>query len=419
MFRKFDAYKLYLALQFLTGLFFSMIFIVASLYEATVAGLTGTQLVLVGTALEVTILLFEVPTGIVADAYSRRLSIIIGYLLMGLGFLVEGLFPIFSMILLTQLLWGVGYTFTSGATQAWLSDEIGEENANRAFLRGNQYDLAGSLVGMLLAIPIGNIAVNTPILVGGTAVAGIGILLMLFMPENGFHPTRPEDRNSLQHMGDIFKKGIAAVRSRPVLLSVLGIGFIYGLYSEGWDRLWVKYLVDHFTLPSLFGMNEVAFFGFLRAGGMLLSIVVTRQVEKRLDASHAPSIARAMVWITVLLSAAIFAFAFSPALAISILAVTSVSILRNVMGPLYSAWVNQRLDSDTRATVISMSGQVDAIGQIASGPVAALISLSSVRAAITMASLLLTPALPLIARANRLHAEDAANTPLPDVQPAD
>ena len=419
MFRKLDAYKLYLGLQFLTGLFFSMMFVVTSFYEATVAGLSGMQLVLVGTTVEVTILLFEVPTGIVADAYSRRLSIIIGFFLMGIGFLIEGTFPIFSMILLTQVLWGIGYTFTSGATQAWLSDEIGEENANRAFLRGNRFDLAGALIGMLLAIPLGNIAVNLPILVGGAAVVGIGVALLLFMPETGFHPTRPEDRNSFQHMGDIFKKGMAAVRSRPVLLSVLGIGFIYGLYSEGWDRLWVKYLVDNFTLPSIFGMNEIAFFGLLRAGGMVLSIVVTRQVEKRLDANHAPSIARAMLWITVLLSAAIFTFAFSPALAVSILAVMLVSITRNVMEPLYNAWVNQRLDSETRATVISMSGQVDAIGQIASGPVAALISLSSVRAAITMASLLLAPALPLIARANRLHAEHAANTAAPEVQPAD
>ncbi len=361
----------------------------------------------------------KIPTGIVADAYSRRVSIIIGFFLMGIGFLVEGFFPIFGMILLTQVLWGIGYTFTSGATQAWLSDEIGEENANRAFLRGSQYDLAGALIGMLIAIPLGNIAVNIPILAGGFAVAGIGVFLLLFMPENGFKPTRPEDRNSFQHMGDIFKKGIEAVRSRPLLLSVLGIGFIYGLYSEGWDRLWVKYLVDNFTLPHLFGMNEVAFFGLLRAGGMVLSILVTRQVAKRLDANHAPSIARAMVWITILLSAAIFTFAFSPALAISILAVMLVSITRNVMEPLYTAWINQRLDSDTRATVISMSGQVDAIGQIASGPVAALISLSSIRAAITMASLLLMPALPLIARANRLHAEDVKNESLPEVQPAE
>ena len=108
-------------------------------------------------------------------------------------------------------------------------------------------------------------------------------------------------------------------------------------------------------------------------------------------------------------------FAFSPALAVSIMAVWLVSITRNVMGPLYDAWVNQRLDSDTRATVISMSGQVDAIGQVASGPIAGLISLWSIRAAITGASLLLIPALPLIARANRLHAEDAANAASPEI----
>jgi MFS transporter, DHA3 family, tetracycline resistance protein len=418
MFRKFDAYKLYLGLQFFTGLFFSMIFVVTSLYEATVAGLSGAQLVLVGTALELTVLLFEVPTGIVADAYSRRTSIIIGYFLMGLAFLVEGTFPVFSMILLTQLLWGIGYTFTSGATQAWLSDEIGEEKANRAFLRANQYDLSGALIGMLLAIPLGNLAVNVPILAGGAAVAVMGVFLLLFMPENGFKPTRPEDRNSFQHMSDILKKGLNVVRSRPVLLSVLGIGFIYGLYSEGWDRLWVKYLVDNFTLPSIFGMNEVAFFGLLRAGGMLLSILATRQVEKRLDANHAPSIARAMLWITVLLSAAILSFAFSPALAISIIAVTAVSILRNIMGPLYTAWVNQRLDSDARATVLSMSSQVDAIGQVLSGPIAAVISLASVQAAISMASLLLLPAIPLINRANRLHAEDVSSVAA-EIPPAD
>ena len=409
--KKLDAYKIYLGLMFFNSIFFSMIFVVTSFYEATVAHLTGLQLVLVGTTVEATILLFEIPTGVVADAYSRRLSIIIGYFIMGWAFIVEGSFPAFLPIVLAQILWGIGYTFTSGATQAWLSDEIGEENANRAFLRVNKFDLAGALVGMLVAIPLGNIAVNLPITAGGALVSGIAIVLARFMPEHGFPPARPEERNTWQHMGDIFKRGLGAVRARPALLAILGVGLIYGLYSEGWDRLWVKYLVDHFSLPSIFGMNEVAFFGLLRASGMILSILVTRVVEKRLDAGHAPSVARAMMGITALLSAAIFTFAFSPALAVSIAAVWLVNITRNVMGPLYDAWVNQRLDSDTRATVISMSGQVDAIGQIASGPLAGVVSLWSVRAAITFASLLITPALPLIARANRLHmdAESAAD----------
>lgn len=405
--KKLPAYQLYLALSFLTSFFFSMIFVVMSFYEATVAGLTGLQLVLVGTTLEVVILLFEVPTGIVADAYSRRLSIVIGYAIIGAAFIIEGLFPFFGAILLASGLWGLGYTFTSGATQAWLSDEIGEEAANRAFLRANQFNLAGAFAGMLVAIPLGNIAVGLPILAGGAAILLFAIFLAVFMPETRFAPAKPEDRNNWQHMGDIFKKGIAAVRSRPALMGVLGVGFIYGLYSEGWDRLWVKYLVDNFTLPNLFGMNEVAFFGVLRGAGMLLSILVTRQVAKRLDANHAPSIAKGMLWLTGLLALAIFIYAFSPLLAISIGALLMVSVTRNVLGPLYNAWVNQRLDSDTRATVISMSGQVDAIGQIASGPLAGIVSLWSIQAAIAFAGLLITPALPLISRANRLYGKES------------
>src|SRR5512135_2810221 len=113
--RKLDPYKLYLGLIFFNSLFFSMIFVVASFYEATVAHLTGLELVLVGTTVEVTILLFEIPTGVVADAYSRRLSVIIGYFIMGWAFIVEGLFPAFLPIVLAQILWGVGYTFTSGS----------------------------------------------------------------------------------------------------------------------------------------------------------------------------------------------------------------------------------------------------------------------------------------------------------------
>src|ERR1051325_6773468 len=138
----------YLFIEFSASMFFSMMFVVTSLYEATVAGLTPVQLILVGTTLEVSAFLFEVPTGIVADVYSRKLSIIIGYILMGVGFLIEGFFPAFLPILLAQIVWGLGYTFTSGATQAWITDEIGEDNANKLFLRGTQIGLFASLLGM-------------------------------------------------------------------------------------------------------------------------------------------------------------------------------------------------------------------------------------------------------------------------------
>ncbi|MGH2530993.1 MAG: hypothetical protein ACRDJW_01690 [Thermomicrobiales bacterium] len=71
------------------ALCFSLFFTVQLIYHVTVVGLNPFQMVLVGTVLEVTCFLFEVPTGIVADVYSRRLSILVGVALIGSAYLLS------------------------------------------------------------------------------------------------------------------------------------------------------------------------------------------------------------------------------------------------------------------------------------------------------------------------------------------
>jgi DHA3 family tetracycline resistance protein-like MFS transporter len=404
---KLNAKFVYLFIEFTASAFFSMMFVVTSLYEATVAGLTPVQLILVGTALEVSAFVFEVPTGIVADVYSRRLSIVIGYVLMGLGFLVEGFVPAFGPILLAQMIWGLGYTFTSGATQAWISDEVGEEAANKLFLRGTQVGLFASLIGMGAAILVGANNVALPIQVGAVGVVLIGITLMIIMPETGFHPTPREDRNTWQHMWHTFRQGTLAVRSRPRLMNIVFIGLFYGLYSEGFDRLWVKHLLDNFELPVLFGDNQVAFFAALRVAGALLTILAVRLVEKRVDSTSPLAIGRAVFLVTAVISVALIGFALSPFLALSLSLYLVISVLRNIQIPLQTGWVNQKLDPQVRATVHSMFGQVDAIGQVMGGPiVAGIAAVGSAVTSLVTSGLLLTPALFFIDRANSQSKEE-------------
>ncbi len=415
---KLNARFVYLFIEFSASAFFGMMFVTTSLYEATVAGLTAVQLILVGTALEISAFVFEVPTGIVADVYSRRLSIVIGYVLMGAGFLVEGFFPAFLPILLAQVIWGLGYTFTSGATQAWITDEVGEADANKLFMRGTQVGLFASLLGMGGAMLVGAQNVALPIQVGGFGVALIGVTLMLIMPETGFHPTPREDRNTWQHMWHTFNQGVRAVRSRPRLMNIVFIGLFYGLYSEGFDRLWVKHLLDNFELPVLFGTNQVAFFALLRVAGAILTILAVRFVEKRVDSTSPFAIGRAVMIVTGIISVALIGFALSPLLALSLGLYLTVSVLRNVQIPLQTAWINQKLDSQVRATVHSMFGQVDAIGQTLGGPlVAGIASVSSAVASLVTSGMLLTPALFFIGRANAQSRDEADAEP--ELVPAD
>jgi DHA3 family tetracycline resistance protein-like MFS transporter len=405
--RKLDAYPLYLVMEGATALLMTMIFTASSIYQVSMVGLSALQLVLVGTTLEVSAFLFEVPTGVVADVYSRRLSVIIGMFLVGLGFIVEGAFPLFLPILLAQVLWGVGYTFTSGATQAWITDEIGEAAAGKAFLRSNQVGNLTALFGIGAGMLLGTLRINLPILLGGGGMLLLGIFLALCMPETGFKPAPREERGSWGQMLHTFVEGLRMVRRRPALGTILGIGLIYGLYSEGLDRLWTKHMLDQFALPLASLAQPVVWLGLMRALGLLLSIGGTELVQRRVNTENSKQLAQTLLWITLLLVAGVFGFALAGTLLLAVLAYWLVYVTRNVIGPLYTAWVNQRLDSQVRATVISMSSQVDAIGQIAGGPAVGLIgSLISVRAALLASGVILTPALALFRFAIRRGESD-------------
>ena len=390
------------------GVFFGMVVATNSLYEATVAGLSPLQLVLIGTMLEISTFVFEVPTGIVADIYSRRLSIIIGYLLIGLGFLIEGFFPAFLPILLAQVVWGLGYTFTSGAKQAWITDEIGEENANRLFLRAARLGAFAWLFVLGVTLLIGAHHLAIPIRVGAIGLVLTGVVLAFIMPETGFRPTPQEDRNTWQHMWYVLDQGVREMRVHPRLINIVFIGLFYGLYSEGFDRLSVKLLLDNFRLPVFFGSNQLSFFIMLEAIGAVLYLFVVRFVEKRLDTNTPRAIGRAMLLVTALITVTMLTFALAPSLLLAVIAMTAVGLLRGVSGPLQTTWINQKLDSRVRATIHSIFGQVDAIGQTMGGPAVGLVAnLFSVRLAVSISSLLLSPALVFIQRANRIHPPNA------------
>ncbi len=410
--KKLDAYFVFLFLEGAGSFLFAMIFAASSIYQVTKAGLSPLQLVLVGTVLEASIFIFEIPTGIVADIYSRRLSIIIGYFLIGMGTFLEGSIPIFLPILLAQVVWGVGYTFTSGATQAWITDEIGETAANRAFLRSNQISQVTALLGLGAGAILGSLRISLPIQVGGATISLLGILLILIMPENGFHPTPREERTSWQNMAHTFRGGLGMVRKRPALMDILVIGLFFGLYSEGFDRLWTKLILDNYNFPTFMNFQPVVWMSIMRTAGMLLSVAASEIALRRVNISSHTATARAMMSVTAFLILGLLCFALVPVIFWAVVAYLVIYVARNVSGPLYTAWVNQSLDSQVRATVLSMSSQVDAIGQVAGGPIVGLIgNIFSVRAAITVSAITLTPTLPLFARTSRKDVSAA----VPDI----
>lgn len=396
------AYPVYLTQSAGFAFFFSVIATVNLVYQAEVAGLNPLQLVLVGTLLETVCFLCEVPTGIVADVYSRRLSVIVGFFLVGLGFVIEGLFPVFAVILLAQVIWGIGATFISGAEAAWIADEIGEARAGPAFLRAAQVGQIGGLLGAPVAIALGAIQLNLPILAGGVGIIGVGIFLLIGMPELGFRPTARGDRNSWQQMGHTFAAGLRSVRGRPLLVTLLVVAAVLGMASEGWDRLWIKHLLDDIALPGVGNLKPVVWVGVLTIGGMLLSLAATEVVRRRVDTREGRTIARLLLAASALRILGTVIFALAGSFLLAALAYWLGAVCRRVSAPLYMAWLNRGIEPSVRATVLSMAAQVDALGQIAGGPAIGWLGTVSLRWALLATAAALSPVLPLYART--LHA---------------
>jgi len=391
-----NAYTVYLLMEGLSGLFYSTVWTLATIYRVQTAGLNPLQLVLVGTCLEAFAFLFEIPTGIVADLYSRRLSIIVGFFIIGLGFVLEGSLPYFAPILVAQALWGIGYTFTSGADAAWISDELGNEQATAVFLRGSQVSQLGALLGIAASVASAQTGLGLPIVFGGAAFIALALFLAAVMPENGFTPTPRADRGSWRAMVDTLQAGVRAVRLQPVLLTLLGIGLFYGLSSEGIDRLWQVHVLS-LQLPPFPNWPVTTWFGAISAATTLLSILVAQMLAKQTKLQESAAVGALLVAINAAFILSIAAFALAGSFSAALGCYLAMSLLRRTNGPLRRAWVNRAIpSSQVRATVLSMAGQLDSLGQMIGGPIIGWIALSSgVPTAILGAAVILLP-IPLL-----------------------
>ncbi|HET7801796.1 MAG TPA: MFS transporter, partial [Humibacillus xanthopallidus] len=273
--REAPAIPTFYALTAVAAFAFSACFTLNLVFQYRVIGLDPFQMVLVGTVLELTCFLFEVPTGVVADLWSRRVSVIVGFVLIGAGFAVEGIVATFAAAVVGNIVWGIGYTFTSGALQAWITDEVGEEAVAPVFTRETQIDLGFTIVGTLAAGALGLISLRVPIIVAGATLILLGVGLWVVMPERNFQPTPRGERETYAHLKAQFVAGLTISRTRRVVRVFLLVSVLAGLASEVFDRLWQVRVLDSFAMPEVFGGDEAIAFTVFALIGTVVSLLAS------------------------------------------------------------------------------------------------------------------------------------------------
>ena len=382
----------------------ALIITTLTVYYVTDVGMDALQLVLAGAVFEATILLCELPTGAVADTYGRRLSVILGAAIFGAGLLLMGLAPLLAAIMLANVIAGVGDTFMSGATDAWLADEVGDAAVGRAYVRGAQLDLGAGIAGMAGSVALASAALHLPLVAGGALYLALAAALAVWMPERGFTLIPRAERAGWRALGATTRDAAQLVRGSPVLLALLAASLFAGGGGEGFDRLWEVLLLTEVVLPGLGALKPVVWFGIINVAMALASLAAVSVLRGRLDAlsRDQAATARALALITALLIGSVAAYALAGGLALAVAALVARAVLGALAAPLAQTWLVQHTDSRLRATVLSISSQANSLGEMLGGPAVGLVAArASLRAALLASGLLLAPVAGLYAATAR------------------
>ena len=397
--RRIGAAKVYYGLELFTAMpafVFTAVHLVRDLH------MTPLQLVLMGTVMEATIFVSEIPTGILADTYSRRASIVVSLLIQGAAIVLVGLSREPVVAIAAWGLWGFGYTFMSGAYQAWITDEVGVESVGRVFLRGTRLGFIGSFVGLGLQFGVATQSLRAAVVAGGVLVMLCGAACALLMPETGFRRLPREERgHALTELRKTATAGGRYVKLQPLLLLVLAVWFFSGMSTEALDRLWEAHFIRDIGLPAIGSLDPVAWFVLFTLPMLPLGYFGAGMLMKRFEGADSPRLLRAVVGLMVLMMAGQIVFGLAGGIAVAYGALVVYRVARSLTYPLEMTWLNRQIsDSSVRATVISIVGQSDAIGQAGGGPaLGAIGNVWGIRAALVSGALLLAPAVGLFGRA--------------------
>jgi MFS family permease len=312
--------------------------------------------------------IFEVPTGIVADTIGRRVSYLLGTLTLTLSTLVYVLLwqmkaPFWEWTIASLLL-GLGFTFFSGAVEAWLVDGMkatgytGELEV--VFGRGQIVTgigmLTGSVAGGFIAQQV---SLGAPFVLRGVILMVMFVVAFRLMHDVGFKPEKTG--NALTEMRKIASDSIEYGWRVPAVkwlmvetLFIGGVG-IYGFYALQ------PYLLELYGDPTAY---EIA--------GLAAAIVAGAQILGGIAAPRIPRLFRrrtSALMLVAALSSITLVFtglvqSFWPVIGFTVV----WGLLFAAAMPIRQTYINGMIPSRQRATILSFDSMMTSTGGVWTQP---------------------------------------------------
>jgi MFS family permease len=360
--------RVYLTLTLLTTFAASFIWGVNTLFLLD-AGLSNAEAFAANAFFSVGQVLFEVPTGVVADTRGRRFSFLLGAATLLLSTLLylymwQTEAPFLGWALASILL-GLGFTFFSGATEAWLVDALTATgftgNLESVFGRAQAVGGAAMLVGSVTGGVVAQLtSLGVPYLLRAAFLGVTLVVAFRFMHDIGFTPDR--GANPVKAVRTVWSGALdGGLRNPPVRWLMLAAPFTTGVGFYVFYAI-QPYLLELYGDPNAYsvaGLAAALFAGVSMVGGLLVPWA-RRLFRRRTTALLLGLLADIVILVLIGVSAS---FVFVIAL------LTISSILASIERPLRQAFINGVIPSAQRATVLSFDSLMGSAGGVVIQPV--------------------------------------------------
>ncbi len=333
------------------------------------AGLSNAEAFAANAAFTAGMVIFEIPTGVVADTRGRRFSFVLGTVTLMLAtllylFMWQVHAPFWGWAFASIGL-GLGFTFFSGATEAWLVDALRatgfqghlEHVFGRAQTVGGVAILVGSVAGGVIA-QFTNLGV--PYLVRALMLGVTMVVALVYMKDIGFTPDR--DISPGKAVRNVIRGSVdGGFRNPPVRWMMLAIPFTAGtgIYVFYAAQPYLLELYGDPTAYSVAGLAAAIFAGSQIVAGLMVPRILPL-FRRRTDAI----IGGAVVGIALLVL-----LGLQPGFLVALFLLAAATFVGAVTRPMRSALLNGVIPSEQRATVLSFDSLMGSAGGVVLQPV--------------------------------------------------
>ncbi len=380
------------------------------------AGLSNLEAFSANAFYTVGMMVFEVPTGVVADIRGRRLSFLLGAAVLSAGTLLYVLLwwwqAPFAAWAVVSIVLGLGFTFFSGAQEAWLVDALSATgyrgSLDRVFGRAQAASGGAMLTGSVLGGVLAQVSsLGVPFVVRVALLMVTFAVAFVLMHDLGFSPARDRSpvREGRRILDDSLRYGLGQPAVRWIMLTGPFIGGV-GIYAFYAMQPYLLELYGDEGAYAVAGLAAAIVAGAQIVGGLL--VVRLRRVFRR----------RTSVLITAAAvgSVALLLVGVAPAFGLVVALLVLWGLSDAAATPVRQAYLNALIPSQQRATVLSFNSLLESGGGVVIQPALGRVAdLSGYAPTFVLSGLIQAAALPLMVLARRTGS--AADQPADDPPP--